>query len=143
MTSAPVASAGRSPLSSSAWAETTRAPAAAAQIVARWVLPEPSGPTSATALAGQSGQQSDRNPALVKRVGGNDPRPGGGRPDRRQMGFARALRPDQRDGVGRPIRPAIDQRQRILVGRPGEKILAGITFRVIERERELTRNGGR
>ena len=35
-----------------------RAPAAAAQIEARCDLPEPSGPISATALAGQSGQLS-------------------------------------------------------------------------------------
>ncbi len=44
--------------SASACAEITRAPAAAAQIVAKCVLPEPSGPISAMARAGQSGQES-------------------------------------------------------------------------------------
>src|SRR5262249_36339309 len=57
-TSAPVASIpGRSnpPILS---AETTRAPAIVAQIVAKCVLPDPSGPMSATARDGQSGHES-------------------------------------------------------------------------------------
>src|SRR6185437_12767726 len=57
-TSAAVASAGNSPATLSARPDITRAPEAAAQMAARCDLPEPSGPTSATALLGQSGQLS-------------------------------------------------------------------------------------
>ena len=41
-------------------AEMIRAPAIAVHIMARWVLPDPSGPTSAKAFAGQSGQEPVR-----------------------------------------------------------------------------------
>ena len=40
------------------FAASTRAPAVSAQIAARWLLPEPSGPISATMRSGQSGQRS-------------------------------------------------------------------------------------
>src|SRR5690606_22182220 len=42
----------------SAVAAVTRAPACAAQIAARWLLPLPSGPVSSMTRAGQSGQWS-------------------------------------------------------------------------------------
>ena len=90
----------------------------------------------------RAGGERGAKPGLVKRMGGNDARPGRRRPDRRQMGFAGALGPDQGDGIGRPIRPGIDQRQRVFIAGSGEKILARVAFGVIERERELTRDGG-
>ena len=58
ITSAPVASAAGTSASLSVRAATLRAPAWSAQIAARWLLPEPSGPTSATVRLGQSGQLS-------------------------------------------------------------------------------------
>jgi hypothetical protein len=55
------------------------------------------------------------------------------------MRLARSFWPDQHDGISRPLGPAIDQRQRIGVGRSGEKILAGQTFGMGQRERKLPR----
>src|SRR5262245_55050742 len=57
-TRAPVASAGGTWRSVSARPARNRAPASAPQMAARWLLPDPSGPTSATTRAGQSGQLS-------------------------------------------------------------------------------------
>ena len=58
-TSAPVASAaGNVRFRERARRRAKRAPACSAQIAARWLLPEPSGPTSATIRFGQSGQLS-------------------------------------------------------------------------------------
>ena len=51
-------------------------------------------------------------------------------------------RPAPRRGAGQSGQ-ALDQRQRRGVRRPAQKILARETFAVIERERELTRSGGR
>ena len=61
------------------------------------------------------------------------------RPDRGEMALARAFRPDQRDDPIRPIRPALDQRQRGRVRGPAQEILAREAFGMIEREHELTR----
>ena len=55
---APVASEAGTVAAVSACAVVDRAPAASAQIAARWLLPEPSGPTSSITRFGQSGQRS-------------------------------------------------------------------------------------
>jgi hypothetical protein len=58
------------------------------------------------------------------------------------MGLAGSFRPDQSKGVGGPFRPIVDELERALVAWSGQKILARVAFRVIERERELTRANG-
>ncbi len=87
----------------------------------------------------RAGRERGGQIGLAQRVRGNDARARRRRPDRRQMRLAGSFRPDQRDGARRPIRPAIDQRQRAGVARPGQKILARVAFGMIERERELAR----
>jgi hypothetical protein len=57
--------------------------------------------------------------------------------------FAGSLRSDQRDGVRRPIRPGVDQRQRAFISGPRQEILPRKTLGVIERECQLTRRKGR
>src|SRR5580700_1795489 len=90
----------------------------------------------------RAGGKRGTKPGLVKGVGGYDTRTGGSRPDRRQVSFARALGADESDGIRRPIRPGVDQRQRALIAGSGEKILAPVAFLMVECERELTRNEG-
>ena len=87
----------------------------------------------------RAGRERGGNVDFAKRTAGNDARSGRRRPDRRQMRLAGSLRPDQRDGARRPIRPGVDQRQRALIGRSRQEILAREAFGVIERERELPR----
>jgi len=54
----PVAKAPGKSVSASNLPASTRAPVVSAQIAARWLLPEPSGPTSSMIRLGQSGQLS-------------------------------------------------------------------------------------
>ena len=55
-------------------------------------------------------------------------------------GFCRSPSgPIERHHPRRPVRPALDQRQRRGIGRPGEEIFARKTFRVVEREQKLKR----
>lgn len=91
----------------------------------------------------RAGRECGRQIDFAQRACGDDARAGGGRPDGRQMRLAGALRPDQRDGARRPIRPGIDRSERLLIGGSRQKILARETFGVFERERELARGNGR
>ena len=90
----------------------------------------------------RSGHERGRKLGFAERSRGNDARTRRRRPDHRQMRLAGPLRPDQGDGIRRPIRPAVDELERARVARSAEKIVAGIAFGVIERERELARAGG-
>ncbi len=88
------------------------------------------------------GHQRSRKRGFAERSRGNDPRTRRRRPDHRQMRLAGSFRPDQGNGIRGPIRPAVDELECALVARSGQKILTGIVFGVIERERELARAGG-
>src|SRR5262252_8430024 len=61
-------------------------------------------------------------------------------PDRGEMALARAFGADQRDCWRRPVRPAVDQRERARIRGTGEKILAAEAFVEAEREGELARS---
>lgn len=87
----------------------------------------------------RAGGERGRNLGFAERAPRNHAGARHSRPHHRQMGFAGALRPHQRDRVRRPIRPAIHQRKRLFVARSGQKILARKALGVIERERELVR----
>ena len=72
----------------------------------------------------RAGRQRRRQIAVLEQLRRQHPRARSLRPDRGEMGFARSFRPDQRHHAVRPIRPALDQRQRRRVRRAGQEILA-------------------
>jgi hypothetical protein len=86
-----------------------------------------------------TGGERDRYPCGFQRVASQEAGAGHLRPDRGQMAFARSFRPDQQQGPRRPIWPMVDERERGLIGRPGEKVIASKAFGVTERKRKLTR----
>jgi hypothetical protein len=55
------------------------------------------------------------------------------------MTLAGSLRAGERHNPIRPIRPTIDQRQRLGVRRAGQEILARVAHRMIERQLVLAR----
>ncbi len=83
----------------------------------------------------RSGRQRSGQFGFAEAAAGND---AGARrlgPDHRQMGFSGTGGSDQTDGIGRPVRPAVDQPKRRFVAGAGQKILARKTFAVIEHKR--------
>src|SRR5262249_51843657 len=91
----------------------------------------------------RAGRERSRKAWGLERARGQEPRSGALRPDRRQMALARALRADHRQHAVRPVRPALDERERCGVRRAGEKVLAGKAFLMGKSERELARSGRR
>src|SRR5256885_1318423 len=61
-------------------------------------------------------------------------------PDRREVAFAGSFGPDQGERAVRAVGPALDHRKRCGIRGGGEEILARKTFRMGQRERELTRH---
>src|SRR5262249_6511313 len=64
------------------------------------------------------------------------------RPDRGEVALAGAFRPREHHRAMWPARPRIDKCKRDRVRRSAQEILARKTFRMRERQCELTRSGG-